>query len=75
MAFRTKGTFKGPGTVKSMPAAGETSSVGNAPPALKSPIKPVAATKPNTRDYGKVAPAAPAPSVNPFGPAGVPDAS
>jgi hypothetical protein len=73
MAFRTKGTFKGPGTPKTMPAMGGTSSVGTSPPALKSPIRATPAIKPNTRDYGKVQAApAPTPSPSPFGPAGVP---
>lgn len=67
MAFQTKGSYKGPGASKMMPAIGQTSSVGKAPPALKSPVKPVAATKPNTRDYGKVASAATAAPPNPFG--------
>lgn len=69
--FKTKGSFKGPGASKTMPAMGGTSDVGTAPPALKSPIKPIAARKPNTRDYGK-APTAPAtPTPNPFGPSSV----
>jgi hypothetical protein len=71
MAFQTKGSFKGPGTSKTMPAIGQTSSVGKAPPTLKSPIQGPRAVKPNTRDYGKPAPAPAAPPVSPFGPSSV----
>lgn len=46
-----------------VPSPGAASAVGPKPPALKAPRMP---TAPNTRDYGKKAPA-PFPSPQPFG--------
>lgn len=50
----------GPGAPKTVPSPGSVSAVGPAGAAPKPRVK-------NTRDYGKVPPAVPAPSPSPFG--------